>query len=147
MDGGAALSETDYAKPLPEIDLDNQEFWASCKRHEMRLQKCADCGYWRYYPSPLCHRCGSFAARWTPVSGLAKVYTSSVVHRPPSHAFAEDVPYVYAVVELEEGPMMPTNIVGIDPDDVRIGMAVKVTYDDVTDEITLPKFAPVKKTK
>jgi uncharacterized OB-fold protein len=131
-----------YPKPLPEIDGDNAEFWDSCRRHAMALQKCLVCGYWRYYPTPVCTRCGSFETAWTPVSGRATVYTCSVVHRPPSPAFAADVPYVYAVVELEEGPMMPTNVVGIDPGQVAIGMAVELTYDDVSPEVTLPKFRP-----
>lgn len=129
-------------KPLPTIDEDNREFFESCKRHEMRLQQCNDCGYWRYFPSPICHKCGSFDHHWKKVSGKGKVYTYSVVYRPPSEAFVNDVPYVYAIVELEEGPMMPTNIVGVAPERVRIDMPVTVTYDDVTPEISMPKFKP-----
>ena len=129
-----------YAKPLPHIDADNREFWDSCKRHAMRLQQCAECGYWRYAPSPVCHCCSSFEHEWKPVSGRGTVYSFSVVHRAPSAAFADDIPYVYAVVELEEGPMMPTNLVGTPTESVRIGMPVCLSYDDVTDEVTLPKF-------
>lgn len=135
---------TTYKKPLPIIDEDNEKFWESCKRHEMRLQKCRDCGYVRYYPSPVCHKCSSFNFDWSQVSGKATVYTFSVVYRPPSAAFANDIPYVYGIVELDEGPMMPTNIVGIEPEKVRVGMKVEVTYDDVTPEITLPKFRPAR---
>ncbi|MCH2171924.1 OB-fold domain-containing protein [Myxococcota bacterium] len=130
------------SKPIPLIDEDNEAFWASCRRHAMELQRCSECDYWRYYPSPVCHRCSSFEFEWTPVSGLGTVYTYSVVYRPPSAAFAEEVPYVYAVVELEEGPMMPTNIVGIEPSEVTIGLSVQVTYEDVNDSIALPKFEP-----
>ena len=90
-------------KPMPIIDDDNAEFWESCKRHQMSLQKCSDCGYWRYYPSPICHKCSSFNFNWKTVSGKATVWTYSIVYRPPSPAFADDVPYVYAVVELDEG--------------------------------------------
>jgi uncharacterized OB-fold protein len=136
--------ETAYRKPLPEVDVDNQEFWVSCREHRMRLQKCRNCGYWRYYPGLVCHRCGSLEADWEPVSGLGTIYTFSVVHRPPSAAFADDVPYVYAIVELDEGPMLPTNIVNIEPDRVKIGSRVRVTYQDVTPEITLPKFEPAE---
>lgn len=132
-----------YNKPLPIIDTINQEFWESCRQHAMKLQQCDDCGFIRYYPSPVCHRCGSFATTWVPVSGLGTVYTFSIVYRPPSEAFAADVPYVYAIVHLDEGPMMPTNIVGIAPEKVTIGMRVQVTYDDVTPEVTLPKFQPI----
>ena len=135
-------SNTDYEKPLPVIDDDNREFWESCRRHEMRLQRCDSCDYWRYYPAPVCPECSSFEHTWKPVSGRGTVYTFSVVHRPPSPAFADDLPYVYAVVELAEGPMMSTNIVGVAPEEVRIGMPVVVTYDEVTPEVTLPKFRP-----
>lgn len=136
--------ETAYRKPLPEVDVDNQQFWASCREHQMRLQKCRNCGYWRYYPGLVCHRCGSLEADWEAVGGLGTIYTFSVVHRPPGAAFADDVPYVYAIVELDEGPMMPTNIVNIEPDQVKIGSRVRVTYHDVTPEITLPKFEPAQ---
>ncbi len=129
-----------YAKPLPIVDDDNREFWDSCKRHAMRLQQCSACGYWRYAPSPVCHRCSSFEHEWNAVSGRGTVYSFSVIHRAPSAAFADDIPYVYAVVELEEGPMMPTNLVDTPTESVRIGMPVSLSYDDVTDEVTLPKF-------
>ncbi len=135
---------TTYNKPLPVIDSDNKEFWESCKRHEMRLQKCKECGYVRYYPSPVCHKCSSFNAEWAKMSGYGTIYTFSVVYRPPSEAFVKDVPYVYGIVELDEGPMMPTNIVGIEPEKVRIGMRVQVTYKDVTPEVTLPQFKPLE---
>lgn len=129
-------------RPLPIIDDDNRRFWESCKEHAMELQRCRDCTSFRYYPTPVCDRCTSFAFDWRPVSGRGTVYTFAVVHRAPSEAFLADVPYVYAVVELAEGPMMTTNVVGITPDDVRIGMPVEVVYADVTPEITLARFAP-----
>jgi uncharacterized protein len=138
-----ATETTHYLKPIPEIDIDNAEYWQSCREHAMKLQHCLQCGYWRFYPGPICHRCGSFDTEWAPVSGRGTIYTRSVVYRPASPAFMDDVPYVYAIVELEEGPMLPTNIVGIDPEAVEIGMAVELTYDDITDEVTLPKFRPV----
>jgi hypothetical protein len=108
----------------------------------MKLQKCTQCGAFRYFTSPICPECSSFDFRWEPVSGRATIYTFSVVHRPPSDAWIDDVPYVYAVVKLEEGPLMPTNIVGCRPDEVKIGTEVKVTYEDVTPEISIPKFTP-----
>jgi uncharacterized OB-fold protein len=129
-------------RPLPIIDEDNNEFWESCRRHAMLLQRCGRCSAMRYYPAPICSSCGSLDFSWERVSGNGVVYTYSVVRRPPSPAFADEVPYVYAIVELEEGPMMPTNIVGVPVDDVAIGMAVKLTYRDMNDEITLPVFSP-----
>lgn len=132
----------EYAKPLPKITLDNKEFWDSCKEHAMRLQYCSDCDYWQYYPSPVCHNCDSMDLEWRSVSGAGSVYTHSVIYRPPSEHYANDVPYVYAIIELAEGPMMPSNVVGISPEKVEIGMPVVITYDDVTPDVTLPKFRP-----
>ena len=133
---------TQDSRPLPIIDEDNHEFWESCRRHAMTLQRCGSCSAMRYYPAPVCSVCGSLEFSWEAVSGNAVVYTYSVVRRPPSPAFKDEVPYVYAIVELEEGPMMPTNIVGVAVDDVSIGMAVVLTYRDMNDEITLPVFTP-----
>jgi uncharacterized OB-fold protein len=133
---------TNYEKALPEIDEDNAEFFDSCRNHAMKLQRCLGCDTFRYYPSAVCPMCQSFAFEWHEVSGDASVYTFTVVHRPPSDAWAADVPYVYALVQLEEGPMMPTNVIGCDPSEVGIGMPVRVVYRDATDEITIPLFAP-----
>jgi uncharacterized OB-fold protein len=133
---------------VPEIDADNERFWASCDDHAMELQRCARCGRYRYFPSPVCPGCSSTAATWLPVSGRATVFTYSVLHRPASPAYAEDVPYVYAVVELEEGPMMPTNLVEFDLPPVIAGKVdliarpVEVRYHELVPGVTLPVFAP-----
>jgi uncharacterized OB-fold protein len=133
-----------YLKPLPLIiDEDNVAYWESTKRHAMEIQKCSSCGEWRFYPSPVCPNCSSTEHEWREIGGYGTVYTYSVVYRPPSAAFADDVPYAYAIVELDEGPMFPTSIVGVDPEQVHIGMRVKILYDDVTPEITLPRFEPI----
>jgi uncharacterized OB-fold protein len=129
-------------RPLPVIDDDSRPFWESCRAHAMKLQRCRRCGRVRYYPSAICDGCSSFDFDWLPMSGRGTIYTFTVMHRPALPAFASEVPYVYAVVELEEGPMMPTNIVNAAADEVRIGMHVEVVYDDVSPEVTLPKFQP-----
>lgn len=137
------MPDTDYTKPLPTPDADSYAFWESCRSHALRLQKCGNCGFVRYYPGPICTECSSFEYEWTEMSGTGRVYTYSEIFRPASDAFIDDVPYIYAVVELDEGPMMPTNLVEVRGDDVVVGMSVEVVYDDVTPEITLPKFRPV----
>jgi uncharacterized OB-fold protein len=136
----------EYQKALPEIDEDNEEFFRSCRDHAMRLQRCRSCSRFRYYPSAICPFCQSFSHAWETVSGQATLYTYTVVHRAPSDAWAADVPYVFAIVELVEGPMMPTNIVGCNPEAVRIGMPLRIDYRDVTDDVSLPMFAPVEAT-
>ncbi|MFT3866725.1 MAG: OB-fold domain-containing protein [Solirubrobacterales bacterium] len=132
----------------PEVDLDNERFWQSCRAERMELQRCRTCGRWRYFPSPVCPGCSSFEADWKPVSGRGVVFTCSVLWRPASPAYADDVPYVYAVIELEEGPMMPSNLVGIDLEAAAIdpgpllGLSVEVRYRELRPGVVLPAFAP-----
>lgn len=132
----------EYSRPLPEITPDNQAFWDACQRHELSLQRCQDCGDLRL-PSPICPDCLSMSSEWVRVSGRAKVYTWVVIYQRYHPAFAEDIPYNVAMVELAEGPRLITNIVGCSNEDIHIGMAVEVVFEDVTDEVTLPKFKPV----
>ena len=129
-------------KPRP-TDL-SKPFWDAAKRHELHLQRCKKCGTHVFYPRFNCTNCGSRDLEWVRSSGRATVYTYTVARRPTHAAFAEKVPYVIAIVELEEGPRMTTNVVGCSPDDVAIGMAVQATFEDLDDEISLVMFEPVK---
>ena len=81
--------------------------------------------------------------QWVPSSGRGRVYTWIVVHQRYSKAFEEDLPYNVAIVELDEGPRLLTSLVGIENEAIRPDLQVEVAWDDVTDEITLPKFRPV----
>ena len=129
-----------YEKPLPVMNEESRPFWEGCKQHRLLLQHCADCGAYVYYPRALCPACRSERLSWEPVSGAGTIYSYTVCHRPAGPAFKEDLPYVVALIDLQEGPRMLSNIVTDDPGAVRIGQAVRVTFEDVTDEITLPKF-------
>ena len=132
-----------YNKPLPEITDDNRPFWEGCKRHELLIQKCSGCGQVRH-TSPICPECWSTEFQWVQAGGRGKVYTWTVFHQSHHPAFEPDLPYNVAIVELEEGPRMLTNLVGIANEGIQADMAVEITWDDVTDEITLPKFKPIK---
>jgi uncharacterized OB-fold protein len=136
---------SEYAKPLPQPDPITKPYWDSLKSHAMRLQRCGSCGRFVFFPRALCPFCFSDALTWTPVSGRGVVHAFTVPHRHPSPAFQPDLPYVVALVELEEGPRLMTNLIDVPPDPARIavGMPVEVVYDDVTPEVTLPKFRPV----
>jgi uncharacterized OB-fold protein len=136
-----SMTTTHYAKPLPIKDAENAPYWDSLKAHAMRLQRCAN-GHFRYPVNPVCPECLSTNFTWEPVSGRGRVYSFIVVHQVYDPSFKEDVPYNVAVVELEEGPRLLTNLVEMDNGDVRIDMPVQVVYDDVTDEFTLARFAP-----
>jgi hypothetical protein len=128
-------------RALPTKNPDNARFFESVHEHAMELQKCNSCSRFWYYPAPICPHCGSLEYTWTPVSGRATVYSFTWVHRP-APGFEDLVPYAYALVELDEGPILATNIVETDADKLKIGQPVEVTYQDFTDEITLPLFRP-----
>lgn len=133
---------TPYTKPLPTPSEESVPFWEGCKRHELLIQKCSQCGAHWFPPSVMCREC--LSTEWTHVqaSGKGRVYTFAIYHRVYHPSFADDVPYAIGVVELEEGPRMTTNIVGCAPHDVYCEMPVEVVFDDVTDEVTLFKFQP-----
>ena len=129
-------------KPLPAVTLETAPYWEGCKQHELRIQKCAACANYQFYPRIYCSKCFGDRVEWVEASGRAKVATFTIVRRPVSPAFADDVPYVVALVTLDEGPTMMTNIVGCPPEKVEIGMPVAVTFEDWTPEISIPKFRP-----
>ncbi len=131
-----------YEKPLPTSNADAKPFWDFCKKHELRMQKCARCGHIRYPPSITCPKCHSMEAEWVRLSGKGKVFSFAIYHHVSDKAFAEDVPYAVASIELEEGPRMISNIVGCKLEDIRIDMPVEVYFEDITVEFTLPKFKP-----
>jgi uncharacterized OB-fold protein len=127
-------------RPVPVADEDTKPFWDYCKQHEFRLQKCNSCGKLRFPVSPICPHCLGMEFGWEKLSGKGEVYSFVVVHRRYHPAF--QVPYVVAIVEVEQGLRMITNVVGCKPDEVKVGMKVQVTFDDVSPEFSLPKFKP-----
>ncbi len=128
--------------PLPRPYQDTAAYWEAAREHRFIIQQCTDCGEHQFYPHGVCSHCLSSALEWREASGAGEVYSFSVNHRAPHPGFADDLPFVPAVVTLAEGPRMMTNIVGCDPDSVEIGMAVEVVFDDITEAVTLPKFRP-----
>ena len=143
--GVATQAPQGYAKPLPAIDEENKPFWEYAKKHELRMQKCKECGKIYYPPSSLCPNCQNWeGSEWVKLSGKGQVYSFIVARRATNPAFAKEVPYVVAIIETEEGGRLISNVIGCKPDEVRVGLPVEVVFDDVTDEVTLPKFKPVK---
>lgn len=134
----------DYKKPLPRPTAASLPFWAAAKRHELQIQRCGSCGAHIFYPREVCPECLSSDLQWIKVSGKGTVYSYTIAQAPTHPAFAEEVPYVIAIVELAEGPHLTTNITGCKPDEVRVGMPVVATFDDVTPEMTLVKFCPAQ---
>jgi len=132
----------EYRKPLPGIDNVNRPYWEAAKRHELVMQKCRQCGQYRYPPGTTCPRCLADDLEWVKVSGRGTVFTWTVFHKVYHPGFAGEVPYAVVAVELEEGPRVTSNLVDCPLEGIRIGMPVEVVFDDVTEEMTLPKFRP-----
>jgi hypothetical protein len=131
---------SDYAKPLPTLTDENRPFWEAARAGRLSLQRCDSCAHFRYPISPFCPRCLSADFAWTPVSGRGSVFSYIVFHKAYHPGFKVELPYNVALVQLEEGPRMYSNIVGTPNDQVRVGDAVEVVFDRATDEVTIPKF-------
>lgn len=138
------MPDDSYSKPLPTPSPETQRFWDGCKKHELWIPYCRACESFYWYPRDFCPKCFSWDVEWRKASGRGKIHTFAIQYRAWHRGWANDVPYVNAMVDLEEGPRIYTNIVGVEPDpnNIRCDMPVEVIFDDVTDEITLPKFKP-----
>ncbi len=134
----------DYNKALPVPAPESLPFWEGARRHELSIQKCRDCATHWHPPSTICPCCGSRDYDWVRSSGKGRVFSFVTYHRAYHEGWKDELPYVVAVIELEEGARLLSNITGIAPDDVTCDMAVEVVFEDVTDEVTLPKFRPVQ---
>ena len=136
-----SLVMSGYAKPIPTVTPELRPFFEAAKRRELVVQRCDDCGTHRFPAREICSNCLSRAVRWVPVSGRGEVFSYNVMHQVYHPGFAAEVPYAVVVVKLEEGAKLTSNLVGISPHDIRIGMPVRVVFEDVSDDVTLPKFA------
>ena len=133
---------------VPAPDDVTRPFWEACRRQELRMQRCSDCSRFRFTPRPMCPACQSMECEWIPVSGRGTVYSRVVCHPPVLPAFAERAPYAVVLVELEEDSRlrMLGNVLGCAPEDVHIGMPVEVTFERLTDDVTLPQWRRVEDT-
>jgi hypothetical protein len=133
-----------YQKPIPLPDALTRPFWEAAKQGRFLIQHCANCGTHQFYPQSSCRRCLSDDLAWVDAKGKGTVYAYTVVHRAPKRAFEADVPYTVALVDLDEGCRLLSNIVGVSPGTVRVGMPVEVVFEAITPEISLPKFRPIQ---
>ncbi|HLN16285.1 MAG TPA: OB-fold domain-containing protein [Acidimicrobiales bacterium] len=130
----------DFPKPPPTGD--GVPFWAYAREHELRVQRCRDCGLHRFHPRPRCPRCRSEAADWVPCRGTGSVFSYTICYPPVLPAYASSVPYNVAVIELDEGPLMVSNVVDCPNEELEVGLPVEVCFVDVDEELTLPQFRP-----
>lgn len=129
-----------YDKPLPRVTPDTAPFWQGCREGELRLAKCEDCARVHLPPGPVCPFCLSDRLGWREASGKGVVSSWTVVHQAWFPAFKAELPYNVVQVELAEGPRLTANLVDVANDAITVGMAVEVVFDDVTPEVTLPRF-------
>jgi uncharacterized OB-fold protein len=130
------------SRPLPRPTPDTLRYWEGCKQHELWLPFCLTCKEYYFYPRAFCPRCFGSEIEWRRASGRGKLYTFSIQYRPQAPGFKP--PYVTAIVQLDEGPRVMTNLIDVEPepDNIRCDMQVEVVFQDMSDEITLPMFRP-----
>ncbi len=129
-------------RPMPIPDVESAPFWEACKAGKLLIQKCGDS--YQFPPTSYCTHCLSTAPEWVEASGRGTVFSWIVVHVAiPADIYADQVPYVTALITLEEGPRICANLVGIAPERIRDGMAVEVFFEPVGDgSVSLPFFRP-----
>jgi uncharacterized OB-fold protein len=136
------MADREYELPVPVADEESEPFFAGAKERRLMLIRCTQCGCHRLPGRDRCVDCWSEDSEWVQVSGRGKLYTFGVMHQQYHPAFADVIPYHYALVELEEGPRLVTNIVDCPDDELRTDMPVEAVFDDVSDETTLVRFRP-----
>jgi uncharacterized protein len=130
---------TVYDKPLPVLTKLNRSYFEGAKKGELRLQRCNSCGHTWFPGSTHCPKCLSTSIEWYAVSGRGRIWSWVRFHQKYFKSFAADLPYNCALVELEEGPMMMSSIVGA-PEAIRCDAPVEVVFEDATEEVAIPKF-------
>jgi uncharacterized OB-fold protein len=130
----------EVSKPIPAITPDMREFFDGARAGRLMVQKCDSCGKLRFPAHDLCSKCNSTDSRWVPVSGRGEVFSFNIMHQLYHPGFANEVPYAVVMVELEEGCKFVSNLLGIKPHDIKCGMPVAVTFEKLSDEVSMPKF-------
>ena len=133
-------------KPQPVPQPESDRYWEGLKNEEIWLQRSISTGKYQFYPreKSISDNDGDRKVEWVRASGAAELFTFAIAHIAPHPGFAGDVPYITALVKLEEGVIVPTNIVGVDPEpeNLQIGMRLKPVYEHHEDGQTLLKFTP-----
>lgn len=133
---------TEYTRPLPQPTPETQHYWDGAKVGELRLQRCGDCSHVYFPARPFCPACSSRDVNWFTASGKGTLFSYVINHRAPK---GFEAPYIIAVVQLEEGPRMMSNLVDCPqtPEALEIDMPLEVTFVTATDDIAIPQFRPM----
>jgi uncharacterized protein len=135
-------SDTEWIKPLPGPDAVSGPYWQAAAEGRLLVQHCPSCGHRQWYPRALCTACGA-DPEWLECSGRGTVHTYTVVRQMGMRAFRDEVPYVVAMVDLEEGPRVMGGITDCEPEAVAIGMPVEVHFVRAADDVGIPYWRPV----
>ena len=135
---------TEYTKPVPRPLHPNltKEFWEGTKRREINIPRCKNCGRFFWYPREECPFCLEQDWEWHNATGKGHLYTYTVVRQPQDPAFYDDVPYIFAIVQLDEGIRIVSNVIDCPLDQVKVDMPLEVVFEDITSDWTLYKFRP-----
>ncbi len=131
---------TPSARPIPEVSPALAPYFAAARAGRLVVQRCTGCGALRFPPRELCSACLATEAAWQEVSGRGEIFSYYVMHQIYHPGFAAEVPYAVVVVKLEEGPKLTSNVVDCPLDEIAIGMPVEVVFEELSPEVTLPKF-------
>ena len=129
-------------RPAPVPDPDTEAYFAAALEGRLVVQRCTSCGNVQLYARDRCLRCRG-PVEWVDASGRGRVYSFTVIRQNYQRPFRDQLPYVVALVDLDEGPRVMTNVVGCDPDDVYIGMAVQARFEPVSEVAGIALFEPV----
>ncbi len=129
-----------YDKLVPSPSPETQPYWDGLNEGRLRLQCCGECGKVRHYPRPMCDACWSMKIDWVDASGLGTVHSWTITHYAFHPGFKGDLPYILVTVDLPEGVRMNAQARGIQESALRVGLPVKVVFDRVKDDLTLPVF-------
>jgi uncharacterized OB-fold protein len=134
------MSETLPAKPRPELSDETRPYWDGVAAHRLMLQTCGQCRRIRHYPRPLCDACHSFAVEWVEAAGTGTVHSWTVAHHPFHPGFKPELPYIVVTADLPEGVRMIAQLRGAGPEALRVGLPLRIDYEDNGQGLTLPVF-------
>ena len=133
-------SAYDKPIPIPSNEVLTKPFWEATKRGELIIPYCNSCSTLFFYPREVCPNCFSKDLDWKKMSGKGHVYTYTHVRQAVHPSFQSANGHIYAIVQLDEGPKIPSGISGCEPEEVYVDMPVSVVFDDITEDYTLVKF-------
>jgi len=137
------MIDAEQGYPAPRVNADSKPFWEAARNNRLLYKRCVSCGQPHFPPRYLCPACWSDGLEWVESKGQAVVYSYTIMRRAPLPVFAKRVPYVVALVDLDEGPRMMANVVGDDALDIKVGDRVRVCFEDRGDGFKVPQFSRI----